>query len=147
MMWYRPNPFELGGGARARLKVQGLSAGYGAFLVLRDIQLDIQPGLTVVLGPNGAGKTTLLKALNGLIARQGTVLLDGQELAEKTHEIVQAGVALVPEGRQLFPQMTVTENLELGGWLVPKGERARRLERALPTSPSSRSAPPSSPAP
>ena len=54
MMWYRPNPFELGGGGRARLKVDGLSAGYGAFLVLRDLKLDIQPGLTVVLGPNGA---------------------------------------------------------------------------------------------
>ena len=49
--------------ARARLKVNGLSAGYGAFLVLRDLQLGIQPGLTVVLGPNGAGKTTLLKSL------------------------------------------------------------------------------------
>ena len=131
MMWYRQTPFELGGGARARLKVDGLSAGYGAFLVLRDLKLDIQPGLTVVLGPNGAGKTTLLKALNGLIPRMGTVLLDGEELAEKTHEIVQAGVALVPEGRQLFPQMTVAENLELGGWLVPKAERARRLEQAF----------------
>ena len=97
MMWYRTTPFELGGGGRARLKVSGLSAGYGAFLVLRDLKLEIQPGLTVVLGPNGAGKTTLLKALNGLIPRGGTVLLDGQEMPEKTHEIVQAGVALVPQ--------------------------------------------------
>ena len=52
-------------------------------------------------------------------------------LPEKTHEIVQAGVALVPEGRQLFAQMTVAENLELGGWLLPKAERARRLEQAF----------------
>ena len=131
MMWYRPQPFELGGSDRAHLKVQGLSAGYGAFLVLRDIELDIRPGLTVVLGPNGAGKTTLLKALNGLIRRQGDVRLNGADLPEKTHEIVQAGVALVPEGRQLFPQLTVTENLELGGWLCPKAERARRLEQAF----------------
>jgi branched-chain amino acid transport system ATP-binding protein len=131
MMWYRTTPFVLGGGGRARLKVNGLSAGYGAFLVIRDLKLDIQPGLTVVLGPNGAGKTTLLKALNGLIPRGGTVLLDGQEMPEKTHEIVQAGVALVPEGRQLFPQMTVTENLELGGWLVPKAQRAERLAQAF----------------
>jgi len=130
-MWYRPQPFELGGSDRAHLKVQGLSAGYGAFLVLRDIELDIRPGLTVVLGPNGAGKTTLLKALNGLIRRQGDVRLNGADLPEKTHEIVQAGVALVPEGRQLFPQLTVTENLELGGWLCPKAERARRLEQAF----------------
>ena len=87
--------------------------------------------MTVILGPNGAGKTTLLRALNGLIPRQGEVLLDGEDLPEKTHEIVRAGVALVPEGRQLFPQMTVAENLELGGWLVPKAERARRLEQAV----------------
>ncbi|MBA4195332.1 MAG: ABC transporter ATP-binding protein [Comamonadaceae bacterium] len=131
MMWYRPQPFELGGSSRAHLKIEGLSAGYGAFLVLRDIELDIRPGLTVVLGPNGAGKTTLLKALNGLIRRQGDVRLNGVDLPEKTHEIVQAGVALVPEGRQLFPQLSVTENLELGGWLCPKVERARRLEQAF----------------
>ena len=131
MMWYRQQPFELGGSDRAHLKVQGLSAGYGAFLVLRDIELDIRPGLTVVLGPNGAGKTTLLKALNGLIRRQGDVRLNGVDLPEKTHEIVQAGMALVPEGRQLFPQLSVTENLELGGWLCPKAERARRLEQAF----------------
>ncbi len=130
-MWYRPQPFELGGSSRAHLKIEGLSAGYGAFLVLRDIELDIRPGLTVVLGPNGAGKTTLLKALNGLIPRGGSVLLDGEDLPEKTHEIVQAGVSLVPEGRQLFPQLSVTENLELGGWLCPKAERARRLEQAF----------------
>ena len=115
----------------ALFKVDGLSAGYGAFLVLRDLKLDIQPGLTVVLGPNGAGKTTLLKALNGLIPRGGSVLLDGTEMPEKTHEIVQAGVALVPEGRQLFPQLTVAENLELGGWLVPKAQRAERLAQAF----------------
>ena len=131
MMWYRQTPFELGGGERARLKVDGLSAGYGAFLVLRDLKLDIQPGLTVVLGPNGAGKTTLLKALAGLIPRSGIVTLDAEDLPEKTHEIVRSGVALVAEGRQLFPQMTVTENLELGGWLVPKADRARRIEAAF----------------
>jgi len=85
----------------------------------------------VILGPNGAGKTTLLRALNGLIPRSGDVLLDGEDLPEKTHEIVQAGVALVPEGRQLFAQMTVAENLELGGWLQAKDERARRLQQAF----------------
>ena len=132
MMWYRDTPFRLGGTGQAHLQVKGLSAGYGAFLVLRDLSFEARPGLTVVLGPNGAGKTTLLKALNGLITRQaGRVRLDGRPLAQRTHEIVQAGVALVPEGRQLFAQMTVSENLELGGWLVPKAERARRLEQAF----------------
>jgi branched-chain amino acid transport system ATP-binding protein len=131
MMWYEPTPFMLGGSGRAHLKVQSLSAGYGAFLVLRDLKLEVKPGLTVILGPNGAGKTTLLKALSGLIPRQGEVLLDERQLPTKTHEIVQRGVALVAEGRQLFPQMTVTENLELGGWLCPKAERKRRLEQAF----------------
>ncbi len=130
MMW-NPEPFVLGGDPRAHLQVKGLSAGYGAFLVLRDLTLEIKPGLTVILGPNGAGKTTLLKALAGLIARQGEVLLNGEDLPLKINEIVQRGVALVAEGRQLFPQMSVTENLELGGWLVPKAERVRRLEQAF----------------
>jgi branched-chain amino acid transport system ATP-binding protein len=131
MMWFDPNPFVLGGAQQAHLRVNGLSAGYGPFLVLREIKLEIRPGLTVILGPNGAGKTTLLKALSGLIPRAGEVLLDGEKLPSKTNEIVQRGVALVAEGRQLFPQMTVTENLELGGWLASKAERTRRLEQAF----------------
>jgi len=130
MMFFGP-PFVLGGSSRAHLQVQSLSAGYGAFLVLRDLTLEIKPGLTVILGPNGAGKTTLLKALSGLIPRGGEVQLNGEALPEKTSDIVKGGMALVPEGRQLFPQMTVTENLELGGWLVGKAERARRLEQAF----------------
>jgi branched-chain amino acid transport system ATP-binding protein len=130
-MWYTPEPFTLGGDPRAALKVTGLSAGYGPFLVLRDLALEVRPGLTVILGPNGAGKTTLLKALAGLIPRQGEVLLNGEVLPTQTNEIFGRGMALVPEGRQLFAQMTVTENLELGGWLVTKAERARRLEQAF----------------
>jgi branched-chain amino acid transport system ATP-binding protein len=73
----------------------------------------------------------LLRALNGLIPRGGEVLFDGEELPEKTHEIVRAGIALVPEGRQLFGQMSVLENLELGGWLLPKAQRAPRIEAVL----------------
>jgi acyl-CoA reductase-like NAD-dependent aldehyde dehydrogenase/ABC-type branched-subunit amino acid transport system ATPase component len=117
----------------AHLKIEGLSAGYGAFLVLRELSLEARPGLTVILGPNGAGKTTLLKAINGLIPRQGQLRLDGELIAPdaKTSELVQRGLVLVPEGRQLFAQMTVAENLELGGWLVPAEERARRLVQAF----------------
>ncbi|MBC7375948.1 MAG: ABC transporter ATP-binding protein [Burkholderiaceae bacterium] len=131
MMWHASSPFALGGTGRAHLRVQNLGAGYGAFLVLRGLTLEAKPGLTVILGPNGAGKTTLLRALAGLIPRGGDVMLDSEDLPEKTHEIVKAGVALVAEGRQLFPQMTVTENLELGGWLIGKQERALRLEQAF----------------
>ena len=113
----------------AHLKVDALSAGYGPFLVLRDLSLEVRPGLTVILGPNGAGKTTLLKALVGLIPRGGRLALDGRVLPRdtKTSHIVQLGMALVPEGRQLFPQMSVRENLELGGWLVAKAEREQRI--------------------
>ncbi|MFZ2648790.1 MAG: ABC transporter ATP-binding protein [Burkholderiaceae bacterium] len=130
-MWYRDTPFALGGTGRAHLRVRGLSAGYGGFLVLRDLALEAKPGLTVVLGPNGAGKTTLLKALAGLIPRTGLVTLDDDDLPDKPHEIVAAGVAMVAEGRQLFPRMTVLENLELGGWLAAKAQRAARLKQVL----------------
>jgi branched-chain amino acid transport system ATP-binding protein len=135
MMWWRDTPFMLGGSGRAHLRVQGLGAGYGGLPVLRDLSFEARPGLTVVLGPNGAGKTTLLKALAGLLPRLGLALLDGQDLPEQAHEVVAAGVALVPEGRQLFPQMSVRDNLELGGWLCSKAERARRIELAWATFP------------
>ncbi len=131
MMWYRPQAFVLGGSGLAQLRVRNLSAGYGSFEVIRNLSLDVRPGLTVVLGPNGAGKTTLLKALTAQIPMRGEVLFDHEELPEKTHEIVEAGIALVPEGRQLFGQMTVRENLELGGWLVSAGERESRLQAVL----------------
>jgi branched-chain amino acid transport system ATP-binding protein len=130
MMWWRERPFTLGGTGAAHLRVRGLCAGYGPFLVLRDLTLEARPGLTVILGPNGAGKSTLLKALAALIPRQGWITLDGEELPDETDALVAAGVALVAEGRQLFPQMTVRENLELGGWLLKKAERERRIEAA-----------------
>ena len=116
----------------AHLTVRGLTTGYHGFQVLQDLSLEAQPGITVIVGPNGAGKTTLLKALAGLLPRQGAVTLDGQAVpAMNATACVQRGLALVAEGRQLFPQMTVTENLELGGWLVPSRVRAERLHQAF----------------
>jgi len=116
----------------ADLKIEGLTTGYGAFSVLRDVKLHIKPGLTVILGPNGAGKTTLLKSLAGLLPRVGQVQFDGSDLPpEQPAENVKRGLALVAEGRQLFPQMTVAENLELGGWLLAPAERAKRLAQAF----------------
>jgi branched-chain amino acid transport system ATP-binding protein len=131
MMWYRAQGFRLGGTAQAALKVRGLSAGYGPFLILRDLRLDVLPGLTVVLGPNGAGKTTLLRALTRQIPSFGEVLLDDEELPDHVDEVVRSGIALVAEGRQLFGQMTVRENLELGAWLADRGERSARLDRVM----------------
>jgi branched-chain amino acid transport system ATP-binding protein len=116
----------------SRMTVRGLAAGYHGFQVLRGIELDVEPGITVVLGPNGAGKTTLLKARAGLLPRTGEALLDGAPLpAGDATACVRQGLALVAEGRQLFAQMSVTENLELGGWLAPAGLRAQRLARAF----------------
>ncbi|PBI87431.1 High-affinity branched-chain amino acid transport ATP-binding protein LivF [Variovorax boronicumulans] len=115
-----------------QMTVRGLAAGYHGFQVIQGLDLDVTPGVTVVLGPNGAGKTTLLKALAGLLPRTGDAVLDGAALpsADAT-ACVRRGLALVAEGRQLFPQMTVTENLELGGWLIPARLRAERLARAF----------------
>jgi branched-chain amino acid transport system ATP-binding protein len=117
----------------AALVVTNLSAGYGGFRVLDDLALELAPGrVTALVGPNGAGKSTLLKALAGLLPRSGTVSLDGQILPPgAAAEAVRAGLILVAEGRHLFPQMTVLENLQLGGWLLPREERAGRLARTL----------------
>jgi ABC-type branched-subunit amino acid transport system ATPase component len=115
------------------LRIDGLAAGYGGFLVLRDLVLETRGRLTVILGPNGAGKTTLLKAIAGLMPRSGRVRLGHDEIAadEKASDIVRRGLVLVPEGRQLFAQMSVHDNVELGGWLLTPAERAPRVAQVL----------------
>ncbi len=116
----------------ASLVVRNLSAGYGPMRVLENVELEAPGGeLTVVVGPNGAGKSTLLRAISGIIPRDGEVLFDGEPLPTRAAAIVSRGLAQVPEGRQLFPQMSVLENLELGGYLVSRAERAERLARVL----------------
>ena len=116
----------------ADLSVRGLTAAYGGIRVLDGIDLDAPAGrLTAVVGPNGAGKTTLLRALSGLVPRGGDVSFDGAPLPAAPAAIVARGLSHVPEGRELFPRMTVRENLELGAWRAPRGERAARLERVI----------------
>ena len=116
----------------AKLSVRGLSAGYGGIRVLDGIDLEAPAGrLTVVVGPNGAGKTTLLRALTGLIPHDGEVEFDDAPLPTVPAAIVAKGLALVPEGRQLFPQMTVRENLELGGYLASGAEREQRMQEVF----------------
>jgi branched-chain amino acid transport system ATP-binding protein len=102
------------------LELSGVTAGYGAFTALWDVSLRVATGEAVaVVGPNGAGKTTLLRAISGLIApRGGRVTFEGTELAGRPpYEVVAHGIAHVPEGRRLFPQLTVAENLKMGGYL------------------------------
>jgi len=115
----------------AALSVRGLRAGYGSIRILQGIDLEAPAGqLTALVGANGAGKTTLLKALSGLLPREGQVLFGGEPLPGRASAICARGLAHVPEGRQLFAQMSVAENLELGGYLLARQERAARLERA-----------------
>jgi branched-chain amino acid transport system ATP-binding protein len=113
----------------ASLSVRRLSAGYGGVPVIQGVDLEVVAGsLTVLLGPNGAGKTTALKALSGLLAHTGEAWLDGEALPASPAAIVARGLGHVPEGRQLFAQMTVRETLELGAWRLPSRQRAARLD-------------------
>lgn len=101
------------------LEVRGLGAAYGEAVVLRDVSLTVPEGqIVALLGPNGAGKTTLVKAIARLIPiTAGSVTLGEQDLQQlPVHTVVEAGLAIVPEGRRLFTQMTVEENLQLGAY-------------------------------
>lgn len=99
------------------LEVRGLNQYYGESHTLWDVSLRLSPGsCTVLMGRNGVGKTTLLKAVMGLIGVQsGTILLDGRDLAGKPAELrPRLGIGYVPQGREIFPQLTVEENLRIG---------------------------------
>jgi len=113
------------------LETRNLRAGYGAITVLWDLSIGFREGaLTAIVGPNGAGKTTLLRALTGLVPHRGEILLDGRPLAGRTWDLAAAGLVMVPEGRLVFRDMTVEENLCLGAY--PKrcrGRLAANLER------------------
>ena len=112
----------------ASLSVRGLAAGYRGIPVIHGVDLEVAAGsLTVLVGPNGAGKTTLLRALSGLLAHTGEARFDGVRLPASPAAIVARGLGHVPEGRELFPHMTVHETLELGAWRLPPRERAARL--------------------
>lgn len=115
------------------LSVENLTVRYGAVEAVRDVSLRVDEGETVALvGPNGAGKTSVLNAIVGLVPSTGRVVFGGRELAGlRTESIVRQGIALVPEHRRLFRNLTVRENLELGGTLGGDegGQRERLLER------------------
>ncbi len=110
------------------LRIRNLDAGYGALTVLRRVSLHVKPGEVVaIVGANGAGKTTLLKTITGLVrARAGEILLRGRDVvAVPTERTVALGCSLVPEGRQVFADMTVRDNLVLGAHVqYRRGKRA-----------------------
>jgi len=113
----------------ATLQVKDLNAGYGKIPVLRDVSLHVDEGEVVaVIGPNGAGKTTLLKTISGLITpTSGEISFQGKSIQGMVpHEVAKAGISHIPEGRRLFANMTVMENLMMGGY-----SRRDDLEAAL----------------
>jgi branched-chain amino acid transport system ATP-binding protein len=119
----------------ALIEVNGLSASYGHVAALKPIDLRVEEGeFVTVLGPNGAGKTTLLRAISRLIASDGKVKFKGQDVtAVPTHRLAKLGIIMVQEGRGLFGEMTVQENLLLGAYGLggSKDEGERRFEQVF----------------
>jgi branched-chain amino acid transport system ATP-binding protein len=116
------------------LEVKDLVTSYGAIKALNGVSFMVPAGsITAVLGANGAGKSSLLRSLSGLVRpRSGSVLLDGRDIAGKAPEdVVQLGMSHVPEGRGVIAELTVDDNLRLGGlWRKDKADRVKALEEA-----------------
>lgn len=114
------------------LKVEGITAGYGPVTVLRELSFEAPPGrITCLMGRNGAGKTTALKAVMGLVRVQsGRITLDGESLSDlPAHRVPGQGVGYIPQGRRLFGELTVAQNLRIG--LMARGSGARVREEVL----------------
>ncbi len=107
------------------LKIEGLYGSYGNIQALKGIDLEVNKGEIVsIVGANGAGKTTLLTCISGLMPYKGTITYDGQQLGGKisADKIVKMGIVQVPEGRQIFSELSVIENLKMGAYSRPRGE-------------------------
>jgi len=117
------------------LEIRGLTCGYGKLPVLRDVSLSIDTESVALIGPNGAGKTTLINAVTGQVKPwSGSILFDGRELiGQATHMVARVGIALVPQERELFPGMSVADNLVLGAAYIPRaqGKQEQLLEQVV----------------
>jgi branched-chain amino acid transport system ATP-binding protein len=117
------------------LELRDVTAGYGAFTALWNVSLRVQAGEAVaVVGPNGAGKTTLMRAISGMIPiRSGELVFEGASVGGRpAHEIVARGIAHVPEGRRIFPALSVADNLRMGAFLpVARRRYQESLARVL----------------
>jgi branched-chain amino acid transport system ATP-binding protein len=117
------------------LEVRDLDFAYGDVQVLRGVSLTVNAGEIVTLvGSNGAGKSTTLRNISRLLRpRSGTIVFDGNDLVKlSSHEVVELGVIQVPEGRRVFPEMTVLENLRMGSYVKStRADRAKNLDRGL----------------
>jgi branched-chain amino acid transport system ATP-binding protein len=124
------------------LRLDHVTVGYGMVPVNRDVSLSADAGaITVLIGPNGAGKSTLLKATAGLLRPSaGQVVLEGRDVSGwRPHRIVRAGMGYVPQVSNVFPSLSVTENLEMGAYVRPAGTR-ERMEEVLEMFPDLRQA-------
>jgi len=135
----RPTSDAARGDAGALLRASDLVAGYGKIEVLHGVTLEVRPGEIVsVIGPNGAGKSTAFKTIIGLLhPRSGHVRFDGHEITGlRADQVLRRGLAYVPQGRIVFPQMTVRENLEMGAYIERDRGRVRaaieRVYRLFP---------------
>ncbi|WP_124726893.1 ABC transporter ATP-binding protein [Staphylospora marina] len=116
------------------LELKQVSAYYGQIRALADISVRVEQGeIVTLIGSNGAGKSTTLKSICGQVKTTGNILFDGKDISKlPPHEIATLGVAHVPEGRRIFPRLTVKENLEMGAFMVKdKKEIERRMERVF----------------
>ncbi len=130
----RPRKSAWAGQKKAILSTVRLEAGYGAAPVLKNVSIDVYPGeMVAVLGANGAGKSTLMRAISGLHRPvTGSILLDNEETIHKQAPgISAAGLALVPEGRQVFPELTLKDNIELGAWSRQEPMQADEFEKLI----------------
>lgn len=111
------------------LKVEDLKVNYGAIVALRGINLEVREGdIVTLIGANGAGKSTTMNSLMGIVSKvSGKVTFDGMDISHgKTLQIVKSGMTLVPEGRQIFPEMTVEDNLAMGAYLAEQRQLEER---------------------
>lgn len=116
------------------LATRGLVAGYGDIVVIHGVDIDVAEGrLVTVVGPNGAGKSTLLKAILGLSkVMDGHVMLDGVEVTgQRLEALARRGIGYVPQVDDVFESLRVSENLQMGGYLLDKSERAARVDEVL----------------
>lgn len=116
------------------LEVENLSSGYGAVQILWDVSFRInEKEIICIIGPNGAGKTTLVRTIAGLLpAKTGTIRFKGENI-EKTppYEIVKKGLTLIPEGREIFPRLTVDENMRLGAYTINDKSKVGELKERV----------------
>ena len=120
------------------LKVEGINVYYGAIHAIKDISFEVNQGeIVTLIGANGAGKTTTLQTISGLLhTRTGSITFQGQNITNiRADKLVSRGLAQVPEGRRVFLQMSVQENLEMGAYTQPQAGVPKDLEMVLSCSP------------